>query len=242
MLKACLNGARAVGCHPMLPVSAAQLAREGALAVAAGAGSLHIHPRDASGDESLWPDDVAAAVDAVRAACPRTPVGVTTGAWIEPDPDRRLALIATWGGRPDFASVNFSEDGAEHMCELLLQLGVGIEPGLATPADAERLLSSGYAEAALRILLEPLEPDLQSALGSVITVERMLRSAGVTTSLLTHGTGPTAWPVLRAAYAAGHDMRIGFEDTLELADGTPAKDNAELVAAAFAVTAVRPPV
>jgi uncharacterized protein (DUF849 family) len=34
----------------------------------------------------------------------------------------------------------------------------------------------------------------------------------------------------------GRDIRIGLEDTVLLADGTPATSNAELVAAAVALT------
>ena len=49
MIKACLNGARAPGEHRALPLTATQLAADGAAAVAAGAQALHIHPRDATG-------------------------------------------------------------------------------------------------------------------------------------------------------------------------------------------------
>jgi uncharacterized protein (DUF849 family) len=41
--------------------------------------------------------------------------------------------------------------------------------------------------------------------------------------------------VLRRAVAAGRDVRIGLEDTLALADGSPASGNAELVASAVAL-------
>jgi uncharacterized protein (DUF849 family) len=43
------------------------------------------------------------------------------------------------------------------------------------------------------------------------------------------------WAVLRRAIAAGHDIRVGLEDTLVLDDGSPAAGNAELVAAAVAL-------
>lgn len=38
-------------------------------------------------------------------------------------------------------------------------------------------------------------------------------------------------PVLERAVASGYDIRIGFEDTLSLPDGSPAPDNAALVRA-----------
>ena len=46
-----------------------------------------MHPRDRDGRETLDPDVIDAAVREVRAAC-GVPVGVSTGAWIEPDPPR----------------------------------------------------------------------------------------------------------------------------------------------------------
>ena len=46
---------------------------------------------------------------AIRAAIPGTLVGISTGAWIERDDDRRLAHMAAWRELPDYASVNLSE-------------------------------------------------------------------------------------------------------------------------------------
>jgi uncharacterized protein (DUF849 family) len=78
-----------------MPISAEQLARDAAARVAAGAHAVHLHPRDERGAESLSADVVDFVVASVRAAC-RAPVGVTTGAWIEPDLERRVALIGAW--------------------------------------------------------------------------------------------------------------------------------------------------
>lgn len=50
--------------------------------------------------------------------------------------------------------------------------------------------------------------------------------------VLMHGEGRSAWPVLKEAVRRGLDVRIGLEDVLQLPDGQPAADNAELVAAA----------
>ena len=49
-------------------------------------------------------------VTKVRDAC-GVPVGVTTSAEIEPEPERRLELVRAWRA-PDYASVNLSETGA----------------------------------------------------------------------------------------------------------------------------------
>jgi len=81
-IKACLNGSRRRAEHPAVPIIPTELAREAAGAVAAGAEAVHLHPRSGSGAESLAGGAVAAAVAAVRQACPGTPVGVSTALWI----------------------------------------------------------------------------------------------------------------------------------------------------------------
>ncbi len=53
LLKACLNGARHADEHPALPVSVEALAADAVACVRAGAGAIHMHPRDAEGRESL---------------------------------------------------------------------------------------------------------------------------------------------------------------------------------------------
>ena len=46
-------------------------------------------------------------------------------------------------------------------------------------------------------------------------------------------TALTPWPLLIDAVKAGHQTRIGFEDTLTLPDGSAAASNRDLVAVAI---------
>ena len=52
-----------------------------------------MHPKTADGVDSLLPEHVDAAVDAVRHAAPGLPLGVTTGFWALPDADARLRAV-----------------------------------------------------------------------------------------------------------------------------------------------------
>jgi uncharacterized protein (DUF849 family) len=229
LIKACLNGSRELEMHPALPLTPTQLADAARSAVAAGAGALHIHPRRADGSQSFASDDVAAAVAAVRAACPGTPVGGTTAAWVEPDPARRLALVQAWTTRPDFVSVNFSEEGTEQLCAALLQAGIGIEAGLASADDARLLIETGLAGRCVRLLIEPDEPEIAAALTTVRAIEALLDAAKIKAPRLLHGFDASTWPLLDEALRCGYDTRIGLEDTLTLPNGSPARDNAQLV-------------
>jgi uncharacterized protein (DUF849 family) len=232
LLQAAINGARAPATHPALPTSAAQFAEAASGAIRIGADEVHLHVRGADGRESLHPATVAQIITAVRQACP-APLGVSTGAWIESDPDRRLALVSQWRVRPDFASVNFDEPGAPQVAQALLDRGVGVEAGLANVAAAEVLTGSGLLARCLRILLEPNEEDVSAALTTVSRIEQILDRGGQSRRRLLHGTGPTTWPLLLSARERGYDTRIGLEDTLVLPDGRMARNNAELVAAAM---------
>jgi len=83
LLQAALNGDRV---HPAAPRTPGELAAEARSAVDAGARSLHLHPSDEEGRETLAAGPCAAALHAVRTACPGVPISLSTSAAIEADP------------------------------------------------------------------------------------------------------------------------------------------------------------
>ena len=231
--QACLNGARRPDEHPALPLTPAQLAADARASVDAGARSLHIHPRDAGGAESLDAADVAAALRAVRAAVPDVEISLSTGLWIAGgDPERRHALVAGWTELPDLVSLNLSEPGWETLAALLSELSIGVEAGLATTTDAEAL--AGGPLRPVRVLVEIDDDGLgpEPSVAAAAAIDAVLDGAGVEGPRLHHGYGPATWAVIGAAVPLGHDIRIGLEDVLELPGGEIAPGNAALVAAA----------
>jgi uncharacterized protein (DUF849 family) len=236
-LQAALNGDRTKSEHPATPVSVEELARDAAACVAAGARAIHLHPRDLEGRETLHSGVVEEVVTKVRDAC-GVPVGVTTSAEIEPDPERRLALVRAWRA-PDYASVNLSEAGATEVMETLLGVGIGVEAGVWTVEDAEQLVASGRGGRVTRILIEPGEVQLRNsrdkaadALGLVEDIHRALDQFGLTAPRLQHGDGEVTWVLLRDAIRRGLDTRIGLEDTLYGPNGGRTTGNEALVRAA----------
>jgi uncharacterized protein (DUF849 family) len=234
MLQAAINGARGRHEHAALPCTPSEQAESAAACRQQGAEAVHAHVRDGAGRETLAPDAVGALVRALRAAAPGFPAGISTGAWIVPDPKVRLGQVRSWFEQPDFASVNFDETGAVDLAGALLSMGVGVEAGLASSTAAETFVASGLATRCLRVLLEPQDAALAEALATVASIDRVLDGAGVRAPRLLHGTGPTTWPLLAEAARRGYQTRIGLEDTLLLPDGRIAPDNAALVAAALA--------
>jgi uncharacterized protein (DUF849 family) len=231
MVQVCLNGRRSAADGAAVPMSPEDLAHSAAEAVAAGATSVHVHPKTPCGHDSLSPRVLAPALEAIRARVP-VPVGVTTGAWAEPDPAARLARVRDWSVRPDFASVNWHEPGAEEIAVHLLDMGVGVEAGIWSGTDgAARFALSPLGPRVLRVLAEVTDPDPATAGASARALLAELGTAFGRPVLL-HGEEGGTWPVLRLAVRLGLATRVGLEDTLLLPDGRPAASNAQLVAEA----------
>lgn len=228
-IQACVNGGRKRDAHPRLPRSAAELGWDARDCAEAGATSVHVHPREPR-RESMAATAVARTVNAIRDAAPGLPIGVTTGAWLVEDPRDRVRLIEQWDVLPDFASVNWHEEGAEDVAAALLDHRVGLEVGLWSLSAARSWVSSELRSECLRVLIElPAE-------ATVALADEILDIVGDQVPMLVHGAEESSWPAVRFALARGYGIRIGLEDTLELPDGSPAPDNAALVRAALALS------
>jgi uncharacterized protein (DUF849 family) len=231
LLKACLNGPRLPHEHPTLPVTPDAIGADAAAAVAAGAGAVHVHPKDLDGIDTLDAHAVADVLAAVRESAPGVPVGVTTGAWAQPDPAARRAAIEAWTVFPDFASVNWREPGAADVAASLLEHGIGVEAGLWHPDAVTSWLAWPHHARCTRVLVEVV--DDRAPADALAWADMLLSMLGVTSlPVLLHGEGTSAWPVLTDAVRRELDTRVGLEDVLVRPDGTPADGNADLVRAA----------
>jgi uncharacterized protein (DUF849 family) len=225
MIKVCLNGGRSRAEHPAVPYTSDELVAEAVGAVAAGAFAVHAHPRSESGVESLAAADIGPAVSALRQV--GVPVGVSTGLWITGgDLDERLARVRRWGdlpvaARPDFASVNVGEPGFDALVGVLRAAGIGVEPGVWSVADAERIRgTSGWVRVLVEIIGGPADTALARAdeILAVLDVRPLL-----------HGEEAACWPLVAHAHALGLDTRIGLEDTTVGPAGEAVTGNADLV-------------
>ena len=235
IVQACLNGGRAPDYHPRLPVSTEALVADGWAAAKAGAAELHLHVRGPDGVESLAPGRVDATITALRERLPGTLIGISTGAWIERDDDRRLAMVDGWRELPDHASVNLKEPGAPAVIERLYRRGVGVEAGLASVADAERLVRLGLGRLCLRVLIEIEEQAFDEAMSVADGILSVLALAELKKPILLHGFDDTVWPFVERAVREGFSTRVGLEDGSTLPDRSVAPSNAELVRAAVQI-------
>ena len=230
ILQAALNGDRI---HPAAPRNGTAIAEAARAAVEAGAHSVHVHAFDDTGRETLEGAACGKVLRAIRSLCPETPISLTTSAAIAGDPRERFSIVeTTWEEMPDLVTANQGEAGILELCELLLSRGVGIEAGLLSLEDARAFVRSGLAGRCRRVLIEPLDADPDAAVQHAAKMEDVVVSAGITLEQVHHGYDIACWAVNRRGLDRGHGIRTGLEDITLLPDGKPARDNADLVAAA----------
>ncbi|MCZ4326105.1 3-keto-5-aminohexanoate cleavage protein [Brachybacterium paraconglomeratum] len=237
MMKACLNGARLPSAHPTLPTTPSQLAAEAVDVWAAGADAIHVHVKDAAGFDTLAAHPMAKVLEAIRTAADGLPIGVTTGAWAESDPAEGVATIRSWDALPDFASVNWHEDGADDVATALMDHGVGVEAGLWNSEAVANWARSPIRDSCQRVLIElPPEPDpTVTTRRAEDMFEAVATANDARMPVLLHGEGSSAWAALAIAAQHGLSTRIGFEDTLQLPDGRTAPSNKALLEAAWTI-------
>jgi uncharacterized protein (DUF849 family) len=231
MIQCALNGGYGRGDHPDVPVTLEQLVTDAVACRAAGAGSVHLHPRRPSdGTETLAAEVHDVVVAAIRDAVPDLEISCSTQEDIDRGgaPDRATAVRA-WRSPPDLVSLNLAEDGAIELGSVLLECRIGIEAGVFTLADADRLLAAPWAGAIDRVLVEVIfERDDAAAVELARAIDA--RVAVLERPRLWHGDARANWAVVDAGLAAGVDVRVGLEDTLVGRDGGPAPANAVQVA------------
>lgn len=144
MIQCALNGAYSRDDHPAVPVTLEQLVADAVDCRAAGARSVHLHPRrPVDGLESLAAEVHDPVVSAIRAAVPDLEISCSTQEDIDlGDATDRIAAVRAWTQPPDVVSVNLAEPGAVELGAALLEHGIGIEAGVFTLAGADTLLAA----------------------------------------------------------------------------------------------------
>ena len=92
------------------------------------------------------------------------------------------------------ASVNFNEEGAYEVAQILLKKNVGVEAGVCDANAAERFVDSGLASRCLRVLLEPQEQETDQARVTVREIKEVLDRAKIDIPYVLHGTEAARLP------------------------------------------------
>lgn len=234
------GGRRGKADHPALPLSAAELARTADECLAAGAAMLHLHVRDQDGRHLLDADAYRQAIDAIKAETgDRLVIQITTEALGLYQPAEQMAV--TRAVRPEAVSLALRELAPDAAAEaefasfLLWLRRENIVPQiiLYAPDEAKRLASMRargmvpWADVPVLYVLGRYSP------GQLSRPQDLLGFLAPDAPRFGHWTTCAfgrheAAAVTFGALLGGH-VRVGFENNLELPDGSPARSNAELV-------------
>lgn len=230
------GGRRGKADHPALPITMAETVACAVDAQAEGAEAVHVHLRDASGGHLLDAGAYRELAQEIGTRAPGLAVQITTESIGRYTPEQQMRVVRE--AEPDFASCALRELCAEEAAALafyrdMAEAGVGIQHIIYTPEDAARLralVGSGRLPAAPLSLIFVVGsyPD-----GGGTPARRLAAFLAETEGL------PCAWMacafgagesrVLAAAMALGGHARVGFENSLQMADGSRATDNAARV-------------
>ncbi len=230
MIQVAQNGDRPRSAHARLPITLPELVADAVACSAAGAASVHLHPRrPTDGGQSLAAAVCDPVVAAIRSAAPELEISLSTSAQIELDgAGDRIEAIGAWRSPPDLVSLNLAEEGSIALGAALLDRGIGIEAGIFDLDDADALLAAPWATRITRVLVETIfEHDDASAVALAEAIDE--RAAPLGRPRLWHGDDRATWAVVDAGLAAGRSVRVGLEDSIVDADGTPAPANPEQV-------------
>lgn len=231
------NGARRMQAdHPKLPVKIPEIVQTAAACLEAGADALHLHVRDENGQHSIDPGLYREALGELEAVLPTMPVQVTTESAGVYDVTAQLKMLESL--KPSWASISLRETAldrglAQRIYERCALNSTKIQHIIYDKNDAKILAgwqALGLIEEEPSVLLVlgrysknlSSDPDeLESFLGSLPTVGNWMLCA----------FGPNEHASLLKAAALGGDLRVGFENSVVKADGTPWVDMAESVSA-----------
>lgn len=237
------NGARKTkDDHPALPMTPAEIAREAAQCVEAGASMLHLHVRDAEGKHSLDPDAYRAATDAVRAELGnRVVIQITTEAVGMYSAGEQIAIVKDVV--PEAVSValrEISPDAAHEpmaagFFEWLRSENVLTQYILYTPEEVTQ-----FNDMQRRGIIPEDAPSVLYVLGRYTEGQKstpadLLPFLEARGGLLANNRwflcafGERENACATTAAALGGHARLGFENNMQLSDGGIAPSNAALI-------------
>lgn len=252
MIMSAPNGARrSQADHPALPILPEELATNAAALLDAGVAILHLHVRDERGKHTLdaerYRDAIAAIHDRVG---DNLVIQVTTEAVGIYDADQQMAVVREL--RPEAVSLALREicpaDADEPVladfCAWMNVESIWPQYILYSVEDVKRFEAMRrrgvFADAAPFVMLV-LGNYTDAKAGTVSELDGLLAAAdfdALPWAVCCFGANEQA--VMLAALNRGGHVRIGFENNVVLADGSPATDNAALIRQFTAAAAASP--
>ncbi len=229
--------------NPAVPYTVEEIVREAKSAVEAGAAIVHLHVREDDGTPTQSRERFQECEEAIYKACPNVILIPSTGGAVGMTPDERLQSTDT-NPLPEMATLdcgtcNFGDEIFDNTMPTMRAFGKRmIERGIKPEYECFEM---GHLDTILTMARKGEVPGNPMQFNFVLgvhgctpaTVENlawMVRNIPQGSTWTVTGIGRYAFPMAAAGIVMGGNVRVGFEDNLNLAKGVPAKSNGELVA------------
>lgn len=226
--------------NPAVPYTVEEMVREAKGAFDAGAAVIHVHVRTDDGTPTQDRERFRVVLDAIKAACPGVILIPSTGGAVGMTPEERLqpTELMPEMATLDCGTCNFSDDIFVNDMPTMRAFGKRMLENHIKPEY--ECFEIGHLDTILTMAKKGLVPGAPMQFNFVLGVpgcapatvgnlDYLVRQIPAGSTWTATGIGRHAFTLAAAAIAMGGNVRVGFEDNLNIARGVPAKSNAELV-------------
>ena len=229
--------------NPAVPYTVEEIVREAKSAVDAGAAIVHLHVREDDGTPTQSRARFQECEDAIYKACPNGILIPSTGGAVGMTPDERLQSTDTTPipemATLDCGTCNFGDEIFDNTMPTMRAFGKRmIERGIKPEYECFEM---GHLDTILTMARKGEVPGAPMQFNFVLGVPGctpatadnlawLVKNIPAGSTWTATGIGRHAFTLAAVAIVMGGNVRVGFEDNLNLAKGVPAKSNGELVA------------
>ena len=229
--------------NPAVPYTVEEIVREAKSAVDAGAAIVHLHVREDDGTPTQSRARFQECEDAIYKACPNVILIPSTGGAVGMTPDERLQSTDTTPipemATLDCGTCNFGDEIFDNTMPTMRAFGKRmLERGIKPEYECFEM---GHLDTILTMARKGEVPGAPMQFNFVLgvpgctpaTAENLawlVKNIPAGSTWTATGIGRHAFTLAAVAIVMGGNVRVGFEDNLNLAKGVPAKSNGELVA------------
>lgn len=227
--------------NPAVPYTVEEIVREAKSAVDAGAAIVHLHVREDDGTPTQSKARFKECLDAIYKVCPDVIVIPSTGGAVGMTAEERLQPTELF---PEMATLdcgtcNFGDEVFENTMPMMRDFGKRMLENNIKPEY--ECFEMGHLDTILTMAKKGQVPGAPMQFNFVLgvpgctpaTVQNlcwMVNAIPAGSTWTATGIGRHAFTLAAHAIVMGGNVRVGFEDNLNLERGVPAKSNGELVA------------
>ena len=227
--------------NPAVPYTVEEIVREAKSAVDAGAAIVHLHVREDDGTPTQSKARFKECIDAIYKVCPDVIIIPSTGGAVGMSAEERLqpTELMPEMATLDCGTCNFGDDVFENTMPMMRAFGKRMMENNIKPEY--ECFEMGHLDTVLNMARKGQVPGAPMQFNFVLgvpgctpaTVQNLawlVNAIPAGSTWTATGIGRNAFTLAAAAIVMGGNVRVGFEDNLNLERGVLAKSNGELVA------------